>query len=120
MIGNLHRLFVSIPISHPQINKYINVHFLVNTGSPHTTLTHRTLCAIHQRAFSTEINFPRQLYQISGKLIHIQLSNPHPTDPNPSHTFHNVNLLGMDFLTEYEQITININKKNKEFDLKLL
>ena len=76
MVGNLHRLFVSIPTAHPQIKKYVNVHFLVNTASPHTTLTQRALCAIHQRPFTTEIKFPRQLYQIGGNLIHIHLSNP--------------------------------------------
>lgn len=119
MIGNLHRLFVSIPTSHPKINKFVNVHFLLDTGSPHTTLTHRALCAIHQRPISTEIIFPRQLYQIGGKLIHIHLSNPNPTDPNPSHAFHNVNLLGMDFLTKYEEFNINVKRNSEEFNLRL-
>jgi hypothetical protein len=101
MIGSLRRLFVSIPTSHPSINKYVYVHYLVDTASPHTTLTHRALCAIHQRPYSTEIKFPRQQYQIGGKLIHIHLSNPNPRDLNPSHSFPNVNRLGMDFLTKY-------------------
>lgn len=119
MIGNLHRLFVSIPTSHPKIKKYVNVHFLIDTGSPHTTLTHRSLCAIHQRPFSTEILFQRQIYQIGGKAIHIHLSNPNPQDPNPSHAFHNVNLLGMDFLTKYKKFDINVNVEYEEFDLRL-
>ena len=101
MIGNLHRLFVSIPTMHPEIKKFVNVHFLLDTTSPHTTLTHRALCAIHQRPFSTEIVFPRQTYQIGGRLIDIHLSNPNPTDKNASHDFHSVNILGMDFLTKY-------------------
>lgn len=119
MIGNLHRLFVSIPTAHPQINKFINVHFLLNTGSPHTTLTHRALCAINQIPFSTEVVFTRQLYQIGGKLIHIHLSNPSTTDVNRLHAFHNVNILGMDFLTKYQGFNINVKKQSHEFDLRL-
>ena len=119
MIGNLHRLFVSIPTSHPEINKFVNVHFLLDTGFPHTTLTHRALCAIHQRPFSTEIIFQRQNYQIGGKSVRIYLSNPNPTEANPSHAFHNVNLLGMDFLTKYQKFKIEVDNQEGFFDLRL-
>jgi hypothetical protein len=119
MIGNLHRLFVSIPTAHPKINKFVNIHFLIDTGSPYTTLTRRALCAIHQRPFSTEIVFPRQMYQIGGRKIHIHLSKPNPTDLNPTHAFHNVNLLGMDFLSMYQKFSIDVSILNQEFDLKL-
>lgn len=101
MVGSLHRLFVSIPTSHPRLNKFVNVHFLIDTKSPYTTLTHRALCAIHQRPFSTEIRFSRQVYQIGECNIHIHLSNPNPSDPNSTGAFRNVSVLGVDFLTKY-------------------
>lgn len=103
MIGSLRRLFISVPVSHPQINKFVNIHFLVDTVSPFSTLTHKALCAIHQRPYSTELIFPRQQYNIGGIPVHIHLSNP-----NPSGVFHNVNLLGMDFLTKFKEFLIKV------------
>ena len=52
-------------------------------------------------------------------MIHIHLSNPNPQDPNPSHAFHKVNLLGMDFLIKYKRFNINVNEELEEFDLRL-
>jgi hypothetical protein len=47
IMGRYPRLFVSIPTKHPIVNKYYNVHYLIDTGSPITTLTQRALSAIH-------------------------------------------------------------------------
>ena len=35
---------------------------------------------------------------IGGNVVETHLSNPSPTDKNPTHNYHNVNLLGMNFL----------------------
>jgi hypothetical protein len=48
IMGRSRRLFISIPTSHPKTKKYVNMHFLLHTASPITTLTQRALCAIHQ------------------------------------------------------------------------
>ena len=34
------RLFLSIPTARASSSEYFNVHYLLNTGSPYTTLTH--------------------------------------------------------------------------------
>jgi hypothetical protein len=47
IIGLMSRLFVSIPTKHRNADKYYNIHYLVDTGSPITTLTRKALCAIH-------------------------------------------------------------------------
>ena len=47
IMGVYLRLFVSIPTKHHNSNKYFNVHYLLDTGSPITTLTRKALCAIH-------------------------------------------------------------------------
>ena len=47
IVGLNYRLFVTVPTKHFALNKYYNVHYLLNTGSPITTLTRRALCAIH-------------------------------------------------------------------------
>ena len=119
MIGRLNRLFVAIPTSHPEINEFVYVHFLLDTTSPHTTLTQRALCAIHQKPFSTDWKFPRQHYWIGGRRVHIHLSNPNPINANPSHAFHSVNLLGMDFLTKYRRFNIDVDCPNEVFNLRL-
>lgn len=53
-MGKMRRLFLSIPTKHPKINKFYNVHFLLNTGSPITTLTRRALCSIHQIKYNSD------------------------------------------------------------------
>ena len=50
----MRRLFLSIPTKHPKINKFYNVHFLLDTGSPITTLTQRALCSIHQIKYNSD------------------------------------------------------------------
>jgi hypothetical protein len=64
-------MFLSIPTAHPDVNKYINVIYLLDTGSPVTTLTNRALCAIHQKKYSELITFQRGLYQVGSELIPI-------------------------------------------------
>ena len=96
MFGGLGRLFLSIPVSYPSINKYVNIHFLLDIVSPFTTLTHQALRAIHQKPYSTEEMFQKHLYQIGGTKIFTKMSNPNPSIP--THNFPNVNRLGMDFL----------------------
>lgn len=46
-MGRMRRLFVSIPTKFPAVKKYYNVHYLIDTGSPITTLTRRALCTLH-------------------------------------------------------------------------
>lgn len=53
-MGRMRRLFLSIPVKHPKINKFYNIHFLLDTGSPITTLTQRALCAIHSMEYKSE------------------------------------------------------------------
>ena len=50
------RLFVSIPTKHPNTDKYYNIHYLVDTGSPITTLTRKALCAIHGKQYHSDYN----------------------------------------------------------------
>lgn len=53
-MGQMNRLFLSIPTKHPNINKFYNVHFLLDTGSPVTTLTRRALCTLHQLKYDSD------------------------------------------------------------------
>ena len=46
-VGHLPRLFISIPTKFYESDKYYNVHYLLNTGSPITTLTQKALSALH-------------------------------------------------------------------------
>jgi hypothetical protein len=94
-------MFLLIPTAHPDINKYINVYYLLDTGSPVTTLTHRALCAIHQKKYSELITFQRGVYKVGGELISILPSNPDPQSKNSSNSFYNVNILGVNFLKCY-------------------
>lgn len=51
-MGGSYRMFLTIPTSHPNLREYFYVHYLLDTGSPITTLTHRALCAIHKKTYS--------------------------------------------------------------------
>lgn len=54
IMGRMLRLFVSIPTKHPKVNRYYNVHYLLNAGSPITTLTRKALCAIHEKEYNSD------------------------------------------------------------------
>lgn len=54
IMGAYFRLFVSIPTKHPPTNQYYNVHYLLDTGSPITTLTRRALCTLHQKEYKED------------------------------------------------------------------
>ena len=71
IIGRMRRLFLTIPTKHPKINKFYNVHFLLDTGSPVTTLTYRALCAIHSIEYNSKKKHNQQFlldmpYQIGN------------------------------------------------------
>ena len=75
-MGIMNLLFVSIPTAHPNLNKYLYIHYLLDTGSPTTTLTHRAMCALHQRQYSESLHFFPQLYCLGDITIQTNLSNP--------------------------------------------
>lgn len=49
IMGRMRRMFISIPTAYPKINKFVNVHYLLDTRSLIITLAQRALCAIHQK-----------------------------------------------------------------------
>jgi hypothetical protein len=53
-MGKMCRLFISIPTKHPIVDKFYNVHYLIDTGSPITTLTKKALCSIHQKEYNND------------------------------------------------------------------
>jgi hypothetical protein len=61
-MGKMRRLFLSIPTKHPKVNKFYNVHFLLNTGSPITTLTQKALCTIHQKEYNSDKKYLQQFH----------------------------------------------------------
>ena len=70
-MGRMRRLFLTVPTKHPKINKFYNVHFLLDTGSPITTLTQRALCALNSMEYDSEKKHHQQFlldmpYQIGN------------------------------------------------------
>ena len=67
IIGAIHRIFFTIPTRHPKMRKYTNVHYLLDTGSSITTLTHRALCAIHEKQYSDHLVFTNENYKVGNQ-----------------------------------------------------
>ena len=105
IIGDHSRLFFSIPTARLDSQEYYYVHYLLDTGSPYTTLTHEALrCLYGKKADDYNVLFPSLLdIKIGGRyVVETHLSNPYPDEKNPTHNYHNVNLLGMNFLRKFQ------------------
>lgn len=57
---------------------------------------------------------------IGGVRVRTHLSNPNPGEKNPTHNYHNVNLLGMNFLREFKEFKIIGGFKDKVAFLELV
>ena len=80
MVGRMGRLFLTVPTKDLSINKFYNVHFLLDTGVPTTQITRRTVCALNHIEYDNENKYDQKLpfhkpYQIAGKKIWPDYSN---------------------------------------------
>jgi hypothetical protein len=57
---------------------------------------------------------------IGGMTVRTHLSNPNPGEKNPIHNYHNVNLLGMNFLRKFKGFKIGGDFNNNVAFLELI
>lgn len=78
--------------------------YLLDSSAPYTTLTHRALCALHGKAYSTNTIFNPINYLVGPCNIEVNLSNPNPKAKN---TFiRNLNVLGRNFFRQLKKVEI--------------
>ena len=99
------------------MEKYRNVHYLIDLNSPYTTLTHEALCVLHEKPYSLDIRFHPEEYSIGGHKMLVNLSNPNPKVT--SLLYGDVNLLGRDYLRRFQKVVYedDIVKRSAEITM---
>lgn len=121
IIGDHSRFFVSIPTAKKDSDEYYYVHYLLDTGSPITTLTHEALCCLHDKKVDAVNSiFPSKLStSIGGLIVSTYLSDPGPSNVS-TNNYHNVNLLGMNFLRRFKKTRLEMDWKNEAALMELI
>jgi hypothetical protein len=67
IIGDHSRLFFSIPTARANSLEYFNIHYLLDTGCPYSTLTHEALCCLYAKDVSNHsVVFPSVMNILIG------------------------------------------------------
>ena len=113
--GDGFRMFMAIPTRPSGHYPYLYVHYLLDSGSPFTTLTHSALCALHGKKYSINTKFNQSSYSIGPVTITVNLSNPNPGLKDT--IFHNVNVLGRNFYRQFKKVQIVENIDEEKFEM---